>query len=383
MGVFGMSYVTAVEADVHVNEGDCSSERLYPTLSTLGFSNMTFTNNQVAAGIFKELFYNATFNYVQVMSAAVRLEFGNKCPNFLTDPSYTNRTFIETPTLTPDTYKRYFPSAGFPSHSFYSFITGSFNESDCHRTRLPLNATDPVYITTPYLCHKMARKEAAQLVVSIAVAMYSMFFGCWGMFQFFAPRFFTRNKPNANHCIGHIELGAEAGERSEDGRPSLNPGPQVMDETQSMDGQPSQTLPLTARSILDSRTSHVSTLASNHSLARSEALQGANGAEGYPKRSVMIGSIAPIPITLDVEVESGSVQETTGPLGDDPSSTVTWIGPYHPSPAVEAPQSHHLSDDELDGTAKGVTREGPKDVMSERGAEIHIGLSLEVTDRTA
>ncbi|KAG9011770.1 hypothetical protein FRB94_007761 [Tulasnella sp. JGI-2019a] len=346
---------------------------------------MTFANNPVAIGIFKELFYNATFNYMQVISAAIRFEFGNKCPNFLTNPSYINQTFIETPTLTPDIYREYFRSARIPPHSFYSRITASSNESsNLHWTHLPLNATKPVYINASYLCRVMVRKESTQLVVSIAVAMYGMFFSCWSIFEFFAPRFFTRNKPNANNCIGHIELGIEAGERLEDERRSgHNLGLQLMDEARSMDVQPSQTLPPAARSILDSRTSHVSTPPSNHSLSRSETLQSANEAEGYSKRSVTIKSIALTPIALDVEVESVSVQETTGPLGDDPSSTDTWIGPHHPSPAVEAPQSHHLSDDELDRTAKGVTGEGPEDVMSEGAAEIHIDLSLEVTDRTA
>ncbi|KAG8987900.1 hypothetical protein FRB93_004346 [Tulasnella sp. JGI-2019a] len=90
----------ATRIDEVVGTLDCSPKPLHPNLSALGFSNFTFTNNTVAVNTFNDLFYNATSNYMQAMLAAVRLDFGNRCPNFLTDLAYIDQTFLETPKLT-------------------------------------------------------------------------------------------------------------------------------------------------------------------------------------------------------------------------------------------------------------------------------------------
>ncbi|KAG9039447.1 hypothetical protein FRB95_010736 [Tulasnella sp. JGI-2019a] len=228
----------ATRIDEVVGTLDCSPKPLHPNLSALGFSNFTFTNNTVAVNTFNDLFYNATSNYMQAMLAAVRLDFGNRCPNFLTDLAYIDQTFLETPKLTPETYKQYFQTDESLPQSFYSFITRgkafAFIEPNLYWITLPLYATDAVYITAPYLCHLTVRKGAAQLVVSVTVAMSGLFLSGWSMFQFFAPWFITHNNPKANNCIGHFEWDLKSASRSKgEEEPDPNPGLSVMGQTRA------------------------------------------------------------------------------------------------------------------------------------------------------
>ncbi|KAG8883042.1 hypothetical protein FRB97_007307 [Tulasnella sp. 331] len=197
----------------------CSSNPLDPFLNALGFDNMTTADNRAASDKFQSLFYNTTANYMHAMLAAVRLDYGNQCPNFLTDPSLINQTFLETPELTPEEYTRYYNTAESSTQSFLDILRSdnavrSYNWG----LNLPLYDVESVYITAPYLCHFTVRKGAAQFVVSIAVATFSLFLTGWGVFQCFAPRFAIHEDPvGAMYCHAHkLESGTQPITRPKD-----------------------------------------------------------------------------------------------------------------------------------------------------------------------
>ncbi|KAG9006248.1 hypothetical protein FRB94_000873 [Tulasnella sp. JGI-2019a] len=393
-----------------VGKLNCSPNPLHPKLSTAGFSNLTLTNNTIVIDTFNELFYKATANYMQAMLAAVRLDFGNRCPNFLTNLAYINQTFNETPTLTSDTYQRYFQSDESLPQPFQSFINRGdasiFIEPYLSWVSLPLNATDAVYITAPYLCHLTLRKGAAQLVVSIVVAMSGLFLSGWGMFQFFASWYVTRNSPKANHCIGHFKSDLEACSRPDDEK-ELDPTPRLP-LNRSSDAQP-PLIPLSAGPLaLDSGTSHGSTAAlslvtsssgsqeedENHlgqvssattagcALPPSETLKSPNEEEDYPKHSNTINATVPSPTTFDVGVKSGSTREIidglASPLSvvEDTSNTTAGIGAEDVT-SVEPPQLGDLSDRSIGR----VVKQGTRDEMGDRAtAEAHAKSCLGATD---
>ncbi|KAG9006251.1 hypothetical protein FRB94_000876 [Tulasnella sp. JGI-2019a] len=397
-----------------VDKLDCSPKPLHPHLSTLGFSNLTFTNNTIATDTFNDLFFNATSNYMQAMLAAVRLDVGNRCPNFLTDLAYINQTFLETPTLTPETYQRYFQSDEALSESFYSFINRgeafTFIEPYLTWISLPLNATDAVYVTAPYLCHLTVRKGALQLLVSVAVAMSGLFLSGWSMFQFFAPWFITHNSPKANHCIGHFELDLEAGSRSNNEK---EPDPNHGLVTRSPDVNPSLIPPPSGHPDSESGTSHGSTAApsllintsgnqkadedhlgqvssattTGYALSPSETLKGSDEDGDYLKHPDAIKATAPVPTTFDVDVESRSTREMDGlasPLSvaEDAFNTATEMGTDESISVTlgEPPRLRDLSDG-LDRSIEGVTKQGTMDEMGDiAAAEVHIESLLGATD---
>ncbi|KAG9031236.1 hypothetical protein FRB95_002938 [Tulasnella sp. JGI-2019a] len=390
----------------------CSPDPLHPYLSTLGFSNLTFTNNTAAIDAFNELFFNATSNYMQAMLAAVRLDFGNRCPNFLTDLAYVNQTFLETPTLTPETYQRYFRSDESLSQSFYSLMTRgeayTFIEPYLYWISLPLNASDAVYITAPYLCHLTVRKGALQLLVSVAVASSGLFLNGWSMFQFFAPWFIMHNSPKANHCIGHFESDPETSSRSNNEK-GPEPSPSLL-ATRGPDAQSSLIPPPVGHPDRDAGTSYSSTTAPNllistssnqkedeghlgqvssaptagYALSPSETLKSSNG-EGYPKHLDMIKATAPTPTTFDVDVEPRSTWEMGGlatPLSvvEDASNTAAEIGTEEPI-SLEPPKLHDLSG-RLHISHEGVNKQGTADEMGDGAAAagVHVESSLEAID---
>ncbi|KAG9029798.1 hypothetical protein FRB95_004895 [Tulasnella sp. JGI-2019a] len=191
---------------------DCTSNPLKPALSTLGFSNMTFTNNTAASQIFQTLFYNATANFMQAMLAAVRIDFGNKCPNYLTHPSLINETFLATPDLTPDQYTHYFQSDESIGTPFYDILhhDNIWLQDNLSGIQLPIYDVDLVYISAAYLCHITVRKGIAQLVVAIAGAMSSLFLSIWGIFMYFAQAFVAK-RPKTDYCNGHWQSDVEEG----------------------------------------------------------------------------------------------------------------------------------------------------------------------------
>ncbi|KAG8878842.1 hypothetical protein FRB97_002169 [Tulasnella sp. 331] len=169
---------------------NCTANPLTPILSTLGFNNMTFTNNTVASQMFHSLFYNTTANFMHAMLASVRLDFGNKCPNYLTDQSLINTTFLATPDLTPDQYSIYFQSDEYIPRSFNDIIrSDNVYLNDILGVKLPVYDIEDVYVTAPYLCHLTVRKGTVQLLASLAIAISSLSMSVWSIFQFLAPWF--------------------------------------------------------------------------------------------------------------------------------------------------------------------------------------------------
>lgn len=166
----------------------CTPNPLRPRLSTLAFNNMTFTNNTAARETFHALYYNTTANYMHAMLSAVRLDFGNRCPNYLTDPTLINDTFLATPDLTSDQYPRYFLSDEMQPFSFNDIIrSDNVYLSNIFGVSLPVYDSDEVFVTAPYLCHLTVRKSVFSLLVALAIGISSLYSTVWSGYNLLAP----------------------------------------------------------------------------------------------------------------------------------------------------------------------------------------------------
>ncbi|KAG9006250.1 hypothetical protein FRB94_000875 [Tulasnella sp. JGI-2019a] len=241
-------------------------------------------------------------------------------------------------------------------------------ESNLNWITLPLNATDAVYITAPYLCHLTIRKGAAQLVVSVTVAMSSLFLSGWSMFQFFAPWVVTYNSPKANHCIGHVKSDLEASSCSDDEMKS-DPEPSLpaAGKTWGMDARSLLKFPPAAYLTSDSGKSHGSTVAStlmvdtsdfqkeekyhlgqdfsaimmDRTLSPCGSIKSANEEEGRPKHPNAVEATTPAPITLNVE--EGAQQNASH--GDGHSRKHSGIEPNGGVGPSSSPQTQNVATD--------------------------------------
>ncbi|KAG9022726.1 hypothetical protein FRB95_014281 [Tulasnella sp. JGI-2019a] len=160
----------------------CIANPLTPVLAALGFSNMTFTNNTVATQM---LSFNTTANFMRATLAAVRLDFGNKCPYFLTNTSLIDETFH--PQLTEDQYN-HFQSNEFVPRSFYDILhSDNAQLSDNFGLTPPFYDVDYAYVNAPYLCHLTEPKKTLELLVSIVVVIFGLFSTAWGVIMIVVP----------------------------------------------------------------------------------------------------------------------------------------------------------------------------------------------------
>ncbi|KAG8993725.1 hypothetical protein FRB94_010392 [Tulasnella sp. JGI-2019a] len=188
---------------------NCTANPLTPVLATLGFNNMTFTNNTVATQIFQTLFFNATANFMHAMLATVRLDFGNKCPNFLTNTSLIDETFYPTPNLTEGQYN-HFQSNEFVPRSFYDILhSDNIYLYNSFGLTLPLYDVDYVYINAPYLCHLTEPKARLELFVSVVVAVFGLWSSASVIMMIVVPWFLAYNKSWTEHLANRERLEAK------------------------------------------------------------------------------------------------------------------------------------------------------------------------------
>ncbi|KAG8986378.1 hypothetical protein FRB94_003429 [Tulasnella sp. JGI-2019a] len=175
-------------------------------LEMLGFSNLTLTANDAALQIFNTSLYNTTYNFMQVMLASVRVDLGNQCPTnmLMTQPSIVNNTLRQTPELINATYLEFYPQRLVTARSLYDIINSDNTFlTDTFDFKLPLNGSSQIFLQAPFLCHMTVLKSPTQVIVSVIVAMASLFMSGWGLFSAIASWFAIRHSPEANFCDGH------------------------------------------------------------------------------------------------------------------------------------------------------------------------------------
>ncbi|KAG8877769.1 hypothetical protein FRB98_006521 [Tulasnella sp. 332] len=175
-------------------------------LDTVGFSNMTLTNNTAAYDLFLGLFWNTTSNFVQTMMAAVNLDIGSPCPSYMTEPSMIPQQLYQTPGLLDTTAPEFYTSLATAYHTFWNTLhLGNAYLVQKYGFTFPLYSNDYVYVDASYLCHLNARKSVISLIIATITATYALFMTGWGVVMAGAT-WFASKPSDSNYCDGHVIL---------------------------------------------------------------------------------------------------------------------------------------------------------------------------------
>ena len=133
-------------------------------------------------------FERPSFNLLQAVYAAIRVDFGNpSLNNFILNPLALNGTIFEN-----------FPVTAYnqdQSSTTSSLYHEWHNPTPNMQRYLPINVSGPAQIQVAYPCRFQQRKPIGSLIVSVLVATLSMFSSAWAVFIHLATTFAKRTDP--------------------------------------------------------------------------------------------------------------------------------------------------------------------------------------------
>ncbi|KAF9532600.1 hypothetical protein CPB83DRAFT_807004 [Crepidotus variabilis] len=142
-------------------------------------------------------------NIMQTVYAAARIDLGiDSLNNFILHnqslPLILNKTFPATP-FTPASQQQ-----ALTSELYANWENPAIAFQDTNLTSyLPLTSTGPAEVQLVYLCRFQRRKSVGSLIISVLVAVLSMFSSGWGAYMLLLTTMAKRT-PDSNSCEGHL-----------------------------------------------------------------------------------------------------------------------------------------------------------------------------------